>query len=97
MIIHMFGLRWRPAATPQDKARALAEVQAFQGVVPGLLETVAGTNTSPRGQGYEFAAMMRFKDQESLDAYQVSAVHMALLEWLVPLVDAVDLDVVGTD
>ena len=95
MIIHMFGLRWQPAATPLDKARALAQIQAFQGVVPGLLETVAGTNTSPRGQGYEFAAMMRFKDQASLDAYQVSAVHAALLHWMLPLVEAVDLDVVA--
>ncbi len=97
MIIHMFGLRWQPAATPQDKARALAEIMAFQGVVPGLLETVAGTNTSPRGQGYGFAAMMRFSDQASLDAYQVSVVHMALLHWLVPLVEAVDLDLIAPD
>ncbi len=34
MIIHMFGLRWQPAATPLDKARTLAQIQAFQGVVP---------------------------------------------------------------
>ncbi len=41
--------------------------------------------------------MMRFKDQASLDAYQVSAVHAALLHWMLPLVEAVDLDVVAPD
>ncbi len=82
---------------PEDKSRASAQIKAFQGVVPGLLETVAGMNTSARGQGYEFAAMMRFVDQDALDAYQVSAVHMALLHWMVPLVEAVDLDVIAPE
>lgn len=97
MIVHMFFLRWKPEATDEDKSRALTEIEAFQGVVPGLLETVAGTNTSARGQGYTFGAMMRFVDQESLDAYQVSAVHRALLAWLVPLVDAIDMDLIAAE
>lgn len=97
MIIHMFGLRWKPAATPADKQRALAQINAFQGVVPGLLETMAGTNTSDRGQGYTFAAMMRFQDHASLDAYQTSEVHTALLQWMLPLVEAIDLDLVAPD
>ena len=93
MVIHMFALRWKDEATPEDKARALAEIRAFQGVIPGLLETVAGPNTSARGQGYTFCAMMRFADQAALDSYQGSAPHLALLAWMVPLVDAIDLDV----
>ena len=94
MVIHMFALRWKPQATGQDRSRALAEITAFQGVVPGLLETVAGTNISPRSQGYGFGAMMRFTNQAALDSYQESAPHLALLAWLVPLVDAIDIDLV---
>lgn len=93
MVIHMFALRWKAGATTADADRARAEILAFQGVVPGLLETVAGPNGSARGQGYTFGAMMRFADQAALDSYQSSAVHGALLAWLVPLVDAIDIDV----
>ena len=92
MVIHMFALRWKDAATPEDQRRALSQIRAFQGVIPGLLETVAGTNTSSRGQGYTFCAMMRFTDQAALDSYQGSTPHLELLQWMVPLVDAIDLD-----
>ncbi len=37
-------------------------------------------------------AMMRFTDQAALDAYQQSAPHRTLLEWMVPLVEAIDID-----
>ena len=93
MIVHMFGLRWKPEATDEDRRRALAQIRAFQGEVPGLLETVIGDNVSARGQGYTTGAMMRFTDQAALDAYQVSALHGALLTWVVPLVDAIEIDV----
>ena len=94
MVVHMFFLRWKPEATDGDKSRALAEIEAFRRVIPGLLEIVAGTNTSKLGSGYTFGAMMRFADQESLDAYQESAPHIALLQWLAPLVEAVDVDLI---
>jgi hypothetical protein len=35
---------------------------------------------------------MRFKDQAALDAYVQHPSHQALLVWLVPLIDAVELD-----
>jgi hypothetical protein len=35
---------------------------------------------------------MEFTDQASLDAYVVHPAHQALLQWLVPLIDAVELD-----
>jgi hypothetical protein len=36
---------------------------------------------------------MEFADQAALEAYVVHPAHKALLEWLVPLIDAVELDV----
>ena len=35
---------------------------------------------------------MQFKDQASLDAYVQHPSHQALLQWLVPLIDAIELD-----
>jgi len=36
---------------------------------------------------------MEFADQAALEAYVVHSAHQALLQWLVPLIDAVEMDV----
>ena len=92
MFIHIFGFRWKPQATRVDQQRALEAILGFRGVVPGLLEVYAGQNLSPRGQGYTFAGMMKFKDKASADAYNTHPAHMALKAWLMPLIDPVELD-----
>jgi hypothetical protein len=93
MFIHIFGFRWKPAATEADKARAKKEILAFRGVIPGLLEAHVGPNLSPRGQGYTFAGVIKFTDKAAADSYSTHPAHMALLEWLLPLIDAVELDI----
>ena len=35
---------------------------------------------------------MRFTDKAALDAYVLHPMHQALLAWLVPLIDAIELD-----
>ena len=92
MFIHIFGFRWLPAATEAEKARAHEEILAFRTVIPGLAAVHVGPNVSPRGQGYEFVGLMMFTDREAADAYSTHPAHLALLEWLVPLIDPVELD-----
>jgi Stress responsive A/B Barrel Domain len=92
MYIHTFVFRWKPGVTAGQKQRAKTEILALQGQIPGLLETYAGVNVSSRGQGYEFGGAMKFADKGSLDAYSSHPVHQKLLDWLVPLVDAVEVD-----
>ncbi len=43
-------------------------------------------------QGYTFAGMMKFTSKAACDAYTTHPAHEALLEWLVPLIDPVELD-----
>jgi hypothetical protein len=92
MFIHIFGFHWKQQATEADKARATNEILAFRGVIPGLIEAHVGPNLSPRGQGYTFAGMMKFTDKAACDAYSTHPAHLALLGWLVPLIDPVELD-----
>jgi len=92
MFIHIFGFRWKPAASEADKSRAEHEILAFRGVIPGLIEAYVGANLSPRGQGYAFAGMMNFTSKAAADAYSTHPAHLALLQWLVPLIDPVELD-----
>jgi len=91
-VFHVFAFQWKPEATEAQKAKAAKDIAAFQGQIPGLLETHVGPNISPRGKGYTFGGIMRFKDQPALDAYVQHPMHQALLKWLVPLIDAIELD-----
>ena len=92
MFIHIFGFRWKGHATDAEKVRAEREILAFQGRIPGLIDVAVGENLSPRGQGYTFAGLMRFTDRAACDAYATHPAHLALLEWLVPLIEPVELD-----
>jgi Stress responsive A/B Barrel Domain len=92
VFVHIFGFRWKEHATDADKARAREAILAFRGTIPGLVEAYVGPNLSPRGQGYTFAGLMKFTDRAACDAYSTHPTHLALLEWLVPLIEAVELD-----
>jgi len=91
-VFHVFAFQWKPEATEELKTKAAKDIAAFQGAIPGLLETHVGPNISPRGKGYSFGGIMRFTSQAALDAYVQHPAHQALLRWLVPLIDAIELD-----
>ena len=91
-VFHIFGFRWKPEATQELQQRATRDIRAFQGVIPGLLQTHVGPNISPRGKGYTYGGVMLFENQAALDAYVKHPAHQALLTWLVPLIDAIELD-----
>jgi len=91
-VFHVFAFQWKPGTSEAQKDRAAKEIAAFQGVVPGLLQTHVGPNISPRGKSYTFGGIMQFKNKASLDAYVQHPAHQALLAWLVPLIDAIELD-----
>jgi hypothetical protein len=91
-VFHIFAFHWKADVSESQKSRAAKEIAAFQGKIPGLLETHVGPNISPRGKGYTFGGIMHFKDQTFLDAYVQHPAHQALLAWLVPLIDAIELD-----
>ncbi|HUL33031.1 MAG TPA: Dabb family protein [Candidatus Eisenbacteria bacterium] len=92
MYIHLFAFRWKPGTTQEQKTRAVTEIRALQGQIPGLLETFVGENISPRGQGYELGGVMKFTDKAALDSYSPHPVHQKLLSWLVPLIEPIEVD-----
>ena len=92
MFIHMFAFRWKAGVTEEQKQRVIAEIRKLQGQIPGLVETFVGTNTSPRGQGFELGGVMKFTDEAALRAYGPHPIHQKLLAWLVPLIDPIEVD-----
>ena len=92
MFIHMFAFRWKPDVSEEQKERVISGILGLQGVIPGLLETSAGRNISPRGQGYELGGVMKFADQAALDSYGGHPAHQRLLAWLMPLIEPIEVD-----
>ena len=91
-VFHVFAFQWKPGTSDAQKEKAKKDILAFQGVIPGLIQTHAGPNISPRGKGYTFGGILQFQDEASLNAYVKHPAHQALLAWLVPLIDAIELD-----
>jgi hypothetical protein len=92
MYFHIFGFKWMPEATEHQKAQAKVDISNFRGNIPGLLDVHTGDNQSPHGQGYTFAGVMRFSGKAAFEAYVVHPQHQALLKWLKPLIEPVELD-----
>lgn len=92
MWIHVFGFRWKDGVSEETRGKVMASIRSLQGQIPGLLETWLGKNTSPRGQGYELGGVMKFADQAAFEAYGPHPAHQALLSWLMPLIEPVEID-----
>lgn len=92
MLIHMFVFRWHEHATAVDKARAIADIRGFAGAIPGLLEVHVGPNFSRHRSVYESGGVMKFADEAALLAYNSHPLHLTLLDWLVPLIEPIEVD-----
>ena len=95
MYIHMFAFRLKPGVTEEQQQRMLREIRELQNHIPGVLETHMGKNDSPRGGGFAIGGVMKFPDKAALEAYNAHPVHQDLLKWLVPLIDAIEVDFAG--
>jgi hypothetical protein len=92
MFIHMFAFRLKPGVSEAQQDRMIREISALQGQISGIRESYVGRNVSPRGQGYVIGGVMKFEDQVALEGYNSDPVHQALLKWLLPLIDPIEVD-----
>ena len=92
MFIHIFVIRLKPGVTEAQRDRMIREIGDLRNHIPLVLESYVGKNVSPRGQGFAIGGVMKFADQSSLEAYNAHPVHQALLKWLLPLIDAIEVD-----
>ena len=92
MFIHIFAFRWKPIATDAQKQRAAQDIRQLKQHIPQVLEVYVGTNTSVRGQDYTFGGVMKFSSKADYETYAIHPEHLALLAWLGPLIDPLELD-----
>jgi hypothetical protein len=92
MLIHMFAFRLKPGVTEAQQERMIREISELKNHIPLVLESYVGKNVSSRGQGFVVGGVMKFADQAALESYNTHPVHQALLKWLLPLIDAIEVD-----
>jgi Stress responsive A/B Barrel Domain len=92
MFIHMFAFRFNPNVTSAQKDRVVAEIRKLKDQIPEVLESWVGLNVSTRSQGYELGGAMKFADPAACDRYNSHPVHQALLVWLLPLIEPIEVD-----
>jgi len=92
MFIHMFAFQLKPNVTEAQQDRMIREIGELKKQIPVVLESYVGKNVSPRGQAFVIGGAMKFADQAALEAYNTHPVHQALLKWLLPLIDAIEVD-----
>jgi hypothetical protein len=92
---HVFLFQWKQGTTEAQQQRATKDILAFKGVIPGLLHANVGPNLSLKGKGFTFGGVMQFTNRAAFDAYVKHPAHQALLVWLVPLIDPLELDIVA--
>ncbi|MEY2943218.1 MAG: hypothetical protein RLY97_1232 [Pseudomonadota bacterium] len=92
MFIHIFLFHWKTPVSTEIIAKTTAELNAFIGQVSGLVEMRVGENLSPNAGHYPYGGYMKFTDEAAFTAYCTHPLHLALLDWLLPLIDPIELD-----
>ena len=94
MVTHIVLLQPKPEKTEEEIAAVLEHVQDLQARVPGILETQVGKNLSASHRGYTYGFMMRFVDQEHLNAYAPHPAHQVVSQELQEMCQSIiDFDV----
>ncbi|MFY7929985.1 MAG: Dabb family protein [Oligoflexus sp.] len=85
MLEHIVLFRWKAATNPATEERIMQELLNLKGLIPEIIDISAGRNISERSRGYTHGIVVRFRDSQSLDAYQVHAEHQRVVkEWVRP-------------
>lgn len=92
MFVHVFSFVWKDAASDANKTAALIAVKALAEQIEELDIVHVGQNVSDNAPEYELTGVMLFADENAYKRYTTHPAHLALLEWLVPLIDAIELD-----
>ncbi len=94
MVTHIVLFTWKPAAAPEAIDRAVAELRALKGKIPGIVELSSGANFSERAQGFHHGLLVRFTDRAALEVYGPHPAHQRVLrEFLTPIMgDVVVVD-----
>ncbi len=85
-VLHVVTVRWKAAATDDQKKAALAAVETMAGKIPGITN-VWTKGIKVQGEGFSGAFVMEFRDQAAFDAYADNPAHKDFEAVYLPLRD----------
>lgn len=82
MITHVVLLQPKDSTSIEELSVFLKHVQALQQIIPGLLSLSVGENRSEFNEGFTHGIIMRFVDEDHLDAHHSHPAHIAVVKEL---------------
>jgi antibiotic biosynthesis monooxygenase (ABM) superfamily enzyme len=89
MLLHIVLLQPHIETSLEEINTALEHVQALRETIPGIIDAKVGKNSSGNHQGYEYGFVMRFVDQDALNAYAPHPAHRVVSDELVRICDRI--------
>lgn len=90
--VHIFSFHWKDSAAATDRARAKQAITDLRPTIPGIRQLWLGENISEKAPGYTTTGVMLFDSERAYHAYTMHPAHVQLLQWLAPLISAIELD-----
>ncbi|MBV9258779.1 MAG: Dabb family protein [Ktedonobacteraceae bacterium] len=78
MIVHTLLLQPKPETTNEEMQAVLERVKMLKQKIPGIVDVQAGKNKNAGNHGYTYGFIMRFVDEEHLQAYFPHPEHKAV-------------------
>ena len=84
MFVHVHFFKFKPDVPEEEIAALMQELAGLKEKIPVLKEFLVGKNTSPRGQGYQYAQVSVFEKEEDLQVYEKHPEHRKLVRRIGP-------------
>ena len=80
LIEHIVLFKWKEDATPEAIAKAVTELRALKGQIPGVLDLTCGTNYTDRAKGFTHGLVVRFNSRAALEEYGPHPAHQHVVQ-----------------
>ncbi|WP_127579837.1 Dabb family protein [Paenibacillus koleovorans] len=94
MIQRTVLLKFAPTTTQEQLLEVASRFKALKSKLNGIVEIQAGLNMAEKSKEYQVILMIRFENQQALDAYAVNEDHQAVVTFIR---EAGRLDSIGVD
>ncbi|MCA1031277.1 Dabb family protein [Bacillus timonensis] len=95
MIQRTVLLKFAETTTEEQFQEVITRFKALKNVLTGVPEVHAAKNIAEKSKEYQVILMVRFENQEALDAYTVNEEHQAVAAFIreVGRVDSIGVDI----
>ncbi|MEW9699535.1 Dabb family protein [Paenibacillus sp. SI8] len=95
MIQRTVLLKFAETTTQEQLQEVVKRFKALKDAIAGIAEIQAGLNIAEKSKEYQVVLMVRFENQDALDAYTVNEDHQAIVSYIheVGRIDSIGVDI----